>query len=77
VQLHNLAAVEHAVGRLAQAESLYRQALSLKQQLLGADHPEVTLVAHHLATLLMERAARHSCEDRAARGGAYPSVPVR
>jgi tetratricopeptide (TPR) repeat protein len=63
VQLHNLADVEHAVGRLALAEDLYRQALSLKEQLLGAEHPEVGLVANNLGTLLMARGREPEAAD--------------
>jgi tetratricopeptide (TPR) repeat protein len=52
VQLHNLAAVEQASGLPHRAESLYRQALAIKEELLGADHPEVALIANNLGTLL-------------------------
>ena len=55
VQLHNLADVSHAVGDLAKAEELYRQALALKEDLLGRDHPEVARVVNNLGTLLREQ----------------------
>jgi Tfp pilus assembly protein PilF len=40
VHLHNLAAIDQACGRLDQAERRYRRALAVKEQLLGAAHPE-------------------------------------
>jgi tetratricopeptide (TPR) repeat protein len=55
VQLHNLAAVEHACGQPGRAEELYREALALKEELLGPDHPEIALIANNLGTLLHER----------------------
>jgi tetratricopeptide (TPR) repeat protein len=82
VQLHNLADVEHATGRLAEAQDQYRQALSLEEELLGTNHPEVGLVANNLGTLLREL-GRHNeaadCHRRALRIAeqAYPpSHPV-
>lgn len=55
VQLHNLAAVEHASGQPGRAEELYREALALKEELLGPDHAEIALLANNLGTLLHER----------------------
>ena len=52
VHLHNLAAIDQASGRTAAAERGYRRTLSLKEELLGPEHPEVALVANNLATLL-------------------------
>ncbi len=52
VHLHNLAAIDQASGRTAAAEHGYRRTLALKEELLGAEHPEVALVANNLATLL-------------------------
>jgi tetratricopeptide (TPR) repeat protein len=52
VQLHSLAAIDHAAGRLAVAEARYREAFALKEKLLGPDHPELALVLHNLAILL-------------------------
>jgi hypothetical protein len=59
--LHHLASIAHASGSPAEAERLYRQALELKREVLGDDHPEVALVAHDLGTLLadpLDRPAR-------------------
>jgi tetratricopeptide (TPR) repeat protein len=55
VHLHGLAGIEHASGHPAAAESLYRQALRLRQELLGPDHPEVALVSHNLGVLLRDQ----------------------
>jgi tetratricopeptide (TPR) repeat protein len=52
VHLHNVAAIDQATGRMAEAERGYRAALGLKEKLLGSDHPEVALVANNLGTLL-------------------------
>jgi tetratricopeptide (TPR) repeat protein len=52
VHLHNLADIEQAAGRPTDAERLYRRALAIKERLLGAEHPEVGLVANNLGTLL-------------------------
>jgi tetratricopeptide (TPR) repeat protein len=63
VQLHNLADIEHASGRPTPAEVLYREALSLKENLLGPDHPEVGLVANNLGTLLAEQGREREAAD--------------
>jgi len=59
VHLHNLASIEQRCGRAVEAERLYRDALSIKERLLGVDHREVALVANNLATLLMDQ-ERHA-----------------
>jgi tetratricopeptide (TPR) repeat protein len=51
VQLHNLAAVDHAAGSLAAAEEGYLRALAIKEELLGSDHPEVGVICNNLGTL--------------------------
>lgn len=56
VQLHGLAAVEHAAGRLDHAERRYREALALKEDLLGPGHPEVG----NLSRLLDEGPFQHA-----------------
>ncbi|GIJ43821.1 hypothetical protein Val02_07070 [Virgisporangium aliadipatigenens] len=52
VHLHNLAGIDHVEGRTADAERRYRQALAVKEELLGPDHPEIAAIAHNLARLL-------------------------
>jgi tetratricopeptide (TPR) repeat protein len=54
VQLHSLAALEQECGQLERSERLYRQALAIKEELLGPDHPEVALIANSLGTLLYQ-----------------------
>jgi len=58
VHLHHLASIAHATASPVEAERLYRQALELKREVLGDDHPEVELVAHNLGALLRERTRR-------------------
>jgi len=54
VHLHTLAAtLEHDDPE--RAEALYRQALALKEHLLGPEHPEVAVVCNNLAGLLNDR----------------------
>jgi tetratricopeptide (TPR) repeat protein len=47
------------------AEQLYREALAIKETLLGGQHPEVGLVANNLGTLL------HDQNRRAEAGACY------
>jgi tetratricopeptide (TPR) repeat protein len=58
VHLHNVASIHHTLGRFDLAEDLYRRALGIKEALLGAEHPEVCLVAGNLGTLLRDAARR-------------------
>jgi multidrug efflux pump subunit AcrA (membrane-fusion protein) len=50
-RLNNLAALYQATGRLAEAEPLYRRARSIKEKLLGPDHPDVAMTLNNLAVL--------------------------
>jgi tetratricopeptide (TPR) repeat protein len=54
VQLHNLAALEQECGQYGRAERWYREALAMKEELLGPDHPEVAIIANSLGTLLYQ-----------------------
>jgi tetratricopeptide (TPR) repeat protein len=68
VHLHNLAAIQQALGDAARAEKLYREALAVKESLLGGEHPEVGLVANNLGTLLHDQgrdAEARECYRRA------------
>lgn len=82
VQLHNLVAIEHGADRPAVAEDVYRQGLSLKELLVGPDHPEGGVVANNLGTLLAERGHTREaidCYGRAlaiAERACKPSHPV-
>jgi tetratricopeptide (TPR) repeat protein len=55
VQLHLLATIDHETGQMDQAERRYREALSIKERLLGHTHPEIANLCDNLATLLHDR----------------------
>jgi tetratricopeptide (TPR) repeat protein len=55
VHVHNLAAIHHALGAPERAEQLYREALAIKEALLGGEHPEIGLLANNLGTLLRDQ----------------------
>jgi tetratricopeptide (TPR) repeat protein len=55
VQLHQLAALDQACGHPQRSEQRYRQALAIKEDLLGPDHPEIAVVANNLGTLLHQQ----------------------
>jgi tetratricopeptide (TPR) repeat protein len=46
---NNLAALHFAEGKKKEAEQLYRRALSIKEKILGADHPDVAMTLNNLA----------------------------
>ena len=52
--MNGLATVLHRNGDYQGAETLFRDALSLRRKLLGEDHPDVAKSAHGLATLLRD-----------------------
>jgi tetratricopeptide (TPR) repeat protein len=52
--LHSLAGLEHDCGDLAAAERLYREALAIRQRLLGPAHPGLALIMSNLAILLRD-----------------------
>ena len=45
---HNLAALYAARGQHRQAERAYRQALEIKLQVLGPEHPDVIALQNHI-----------------------------
>ena len=49
--MYSLAALHHARGDVHEAEQLYRRTLVLKENLLGADHPDVAVTVNNLAVL--------------------------
>jgi tetratricopeptide (TPR) repeat protein len=49
--LNNLAFLYHTQGRYAEAEPLYRRALTVKEKTLGTDHPTVASSLNNLANL--------------------------
>jgi tetratricopeptide (TPR) repeat protein len=60
--LHNLAALEEAVGNLERAAELCRLAWQMKRTLLGDEHPDTALTALVLASILLGQG--HSPEAR-------------
>jgi hypothetical protein len=52
--LNNLAALLHATNRSAEAEPLFRQALTINEKNLGPDHPTVSGDLNNLAQLLKD-----------------------
>jgi tetratricopeptide (TPR) repeat protein len=60
VNLHNLAAMQHARGDLRAAAATYRRALAMKTRVLGAGHPDTALTAHNLGALYTETDHRDS-----------------
>jgi tetratricopeptide (TPR) repeat protein len=53
--LNNLALLYCDQGRYAEAEPLYGQALAIRQQQLGADHPDVAASLNNLAALYRDQ----------------------
>ena len=51
VNLNNLAATYALLGRTAEAEKSYLNALKLKERILGYDHPDVGMTLNNLAAL--------------------------
>ena len=51
----NLAGIARRHGDLAEAERLYRQALGIKERLLGPEHPEVATTLNNLAVVCRRR----------------------
>jgi len=58
VNPNNLAALLQARGERDEAEALYRQALSIKENLFGRNHLEVAWTCNNLAMLFREQ-GRH------------------
>jgi len=55
VQLHLLATIDHESGRMDRAERGYREALSIKERILGPGHPEIAIISDNLGALLHDR----------------------
>lgn len=53
--LYNLANLRHAQGRLAEAETLHREALTMQKKLLDPAHREIADSLHDLAGVLLEQ----------------------
>jgi tetratricopeptide (TPR) repeat protein len=63
---HNLAAVLFHQGRLAAAESMFRQVLAGRTATLDADHPDVLVTRNGLATVLNARGRVAESEEQMA-----------
>ena len=85
-RLNNLAVLLKSINRLAEAEPLYRWALSILEKSLGHGHPRVATALNNLAELL--RATNRLAEaeplfrralaiDEASYGRDHPSVAIR
>jgi hypothetical protein len=56
---NNLAGLLHDTGRHAEAEPLYREALTAGERVLGREHPSVLMWRNNLALLLRDT-GRHA-----------------
>ncbi len=79
----NLAAVLQARGRIAEAERLYRGAMTIYVKLVGREHSDVSDVLNNLATLLMRSGRKELAEPmfreslairRSVLGNDHPNV---
>lgn len=52
--MNSLAGVLHAVGKTDEAEALYREALALREEVLGPSHPQTLSTFRRLTRLLVE-----------------------
>ena len=55
LSLDNLADVLQAQGKLAEAETMYREALAMRRKLLGNEHPDVAISLINLADVLRKQ----------------------
>ena len=51
VTCNNLAALSYAKGDETEADRLYRRALTIKEKVLGPEHPDVAMTLNNLAVL--------------------------
>jgi tetratricopeptide (TPR) repeat protein len=56
--LNNLALLYEVQGRYAEAESLYKRSLGIREKALGPDHPDVGASLNNLARLYRDQ-GRH------------------
>ncbi|NJN72151.1 MAG: tetratricopeptide repeat protein [Limnothrix sp. RL_2_0] len=55
--MNNLASLYESQGKYAAAEPLYKEALSLFESLLGADHPSTATVRENYKIFLQQKAS--------------------
>src|SRR6266478_4265156 len=58
-QLENLASISFSKRDFKQAESLLKQSLALKENVLGADNPGVATTLHNLANVYQKAGKYH------------------
>jgi tetratricopeptide (TPR) repeat protein len=73
VLLGNLAGLNRAQGRYADAEPLFKRALKIREKALGPDHPEVAVSLNDLADLY--RAQGHYADAEPLCKGAWSQPP--
>ena len=67
VTLNNLAALQHARGQSRSAQRYYRNALAMKERLLGPRHVDVALTLNNLAVLKADLGQNEAAADLYAR----------
>lgn len=55
INLNNLGVLAAARGEIVEAERCYLRALTIKERVVGPDHPDVAMTAHNLAMLHAEQ----------------------
>ena len=71
--MHNLAILMHKLKRFMEAEKLYKQALAVRSEHLGDEHPDTVATNNNLETLNADKirlGSRLSRLNTAARGSA-------
>ena len=70
--LNKQAAICQAEGNVAKAESLYRNALEIRERVLGLEHPELVESLERLADLLQKTGKELEAAALSARARAIP-----
>ena len=65
--LNNLALLYQSQGQYAEAESLYKRALAIREKALGPDHPDVARTLENYAALLRKAQRNTEAEEMEAR----------
>jgi tetratricopeptide (TPR) repeat protein len=68
--LNNRALQHIAQGRYAQAESLYKRALAIREKAFGSDHPDVAASLENMAALYRETGREAEANPLAQRAAA-------
>ena len=70
LSLNNLAGLYHDLGNYAEAEPLYRRALTIVEKALGPEHPNVATTLENYAALLRETGRADEAGEMEARAKA-------